>query len=284
MMNTHGTTQLIGRAVLVALLAAPALGAQGNGRWEDRDRNGIGNRGRYQERRLFTWRGTVDNDVRIYIRGSNVQSQVMSGTTMRNRGRVDADNALPRRDGVVRVEMLEGRGSVYVLQQPSARNDYTAILRVRDAQGGAARYRFVAYFDPSNYGRGNGRGSVWGDDSGRVWGDGRGPVWGDAGGEVEYGTPVLRWSGNVDGDLRISLGDGQVNYNVASGERPQNVRTSVARQIPRRDGHLALNVRQSRGVIQVIEQPSAYNGYTAVIRVVDGQGGYGYYDFDVVWR
>src|SRR5262245_48886741 len=120
MTNTHRMTQYIGRAALVALLAAPAVGAQGNGRWEDRDRNGIGNRDRYGERRLFTWRGTVDNDTRIYIRGSNVQSQVIRGATVRSRGRIDADNSLPRRDGIVRVELLEGRGSVYVLQQPTA--------------------------------------------------------------------------------------------------------------------------------------------------------------------
>ena len=44
------------------------------------------------------------------------------------------------------------------------------------------------------------------------------------------------------------------------------------------------SVRQGRGSVSVIEQPSQYNNYTAVVRVLDPQGGYGYYDFDLIWQ
>jgi len=41
---------------------------------------------------------------------------------------------------------------------------------------------------------------------------------------------------------------------------------------------------QGRGTVYVAQQPTAYNGYTAIIRVRDPQGGYGYYDFEVDYR
>jgi hypothetical protein len=226
-------------------------------------------------RRLFTFSGTVDNDTRIYVRGRDVQSRIVSGSDVR-RPRIDEDNSLPRREGLVRVQLMEGRGSVNVIQQPNASNDYTAIVRVKDSQGGSARYRFAVYFDPTDSGYGYGRGPVYGG------GNGRGPVWGDNG-NVGYGDRLLRWSGSVDDDLRISLRRGQVGYDVASGSRPMNVRSSGG-ILPQRNGHLEVSMRQGRGSVQVIEQPTSYNNYTAVVRVLDRQGGYGYYDFDLVWR
>lgn len=289
MNNTLRSTQLIGRAALVALLVAPALGAQERGRWEDRDQRGQGrwedrdddrdsDRRRNDVRRLFTFNGAVDNDTRIYIRGRDVQTRTVSGAEQR-RVRINEDNPLPRREGIVRVQLMQGRGSVNVIQQPNASNNYTAIVRVKDSQGGAARYRFVAYFDPSDYGYG--RGPIYGDDRGPIYG-GRGPVWGDNG-NVGYGDRVLHWSGSVDDDLRISLQRGQVGYDVASGQRPVNVQSSGG-ALPRRDGHLEVSMRQGRGSVQVIQQPTSYNNYTAVVRVLDRQGGYGYYDFDLIWR
>ena len=41
---------------------------------------------------------------------------------------------------------------------------------------------------------------------------------------------------------------------------------------------------QGRGTVYVAQQPNASNGYTAVIRVRDPQGGYGFYDFEVDYR
>jgi hypothetical protein len=39
-----------------------------------------------------------------------------------------------------------------------------------------------------------------------------------------------------------------------------------------------------RGSVSVVQQPSSYNGYTAVIRVYDPRPGYGDYGFDLNWR
>ncbi|HMC55408.1 MAG TPA: hypothetical protein VKH19_09575 [Gemmatimonadaceae bacterium] len=301
MQNTHGRTRIFGQAALVALLAAPVLGAQSGLRddsdfhqdrssrtYDSRDQRSIA------ERRLFTWRGNVDAGARIYIRGDMVRAMRVddaNDSRGRNRGRtlgrVDLDRALPRRDGTVRVQLLEGRGRVDVVQQPSAANDYTAIVQVRDWRSGKDNYRVAAFFEPSANYRGDRNGNRNGGDrnSGdRNGGDRNGGVWGDSGGDVYSGTTALRWSGNVDGDLRISIWRGQLSYQTASGMQPTNVRANVGNAQTRSAGQLAVQLRMGRGAVQVIEQPSSYNNYTAVVRVLDQQGGYGYYDFDLIWQ
>lgn len=299
MHNTHGRTHLIGRAVLVALLVAPLVSASAQIRRDDRDRPSSSSgvliesrdrddedewlradnvddrrdrdrdrdlerlRRRDEERRLFSWRGVVDDDMRIYIRAGNIRSHVASGSSARHDPRVDRDRPLPRRAGILRVELVDGRGRAHVIQQPSARNNYTAIVRVKDAERGADRYRFDAYFDPvDRYGRD--------DDWDR--------------GETRSGDRVMRWTGTVDRDIRITMRGTSADYTVASGAYPRSVQATVMRALPRRDGYLEVFLRQGRGTVQVIQQPTRYNNWTAIVRVFDTPGSYGYYDFDLIWR
>ena len=129
-------------------------------RWDDRRdgdrRNDPNSRYGYGGRReVYEWNGVVDREVRIQLRGSRAYVQGMGAADDRNsRGRVI--NSLPQQTGNLVVQRLEGRGDVLVLEQPSARNNYTATLRIRDPRGGASRYRIVAYWEPPvryGYGR-----------------------------------------------------------------------------------------------------------------------------------
>lgn len=278
MKNTHITCRLIGRAALVGLLAIPAASAAAHAQYrvEERDdRRAVESpRARRDlERRLFTWRGFVDDDTRIYIRAGRVESQVTSGAAPRWRARVDRDRSLPRRDGTVRVEVLEGRGRVHVVQQPSARNDYTAIVRVKDGQRGAGVYRLATYFVPGDGWRGRGRN---GDDD-------RDDDVRDAA-ALRSGDRVLRWSGQVDRELQITLRPDGLWHDVEHGERPRDVTTAGVRALPRRDGYLDVSLRRGRGLVYVVQQPSRVNGYTAILRIRDTQASFGWYDFDVIWR
>ena len=127
----------------------------GNGGW-------WGNNGRYgndvRSGTVYEWSGRVDKEVRIQLRGSRAYVQNANAADGRfARGRVMHD--LPRRDGRLVVERLDGRGIVDVLMQPSARNGYTATLRIRDPRGGSDNYHIVARWEPADsYGRyGDGR-------------------------------------------------------------------------------------------------------------------------------
>ena len=110
-------------------------------------------RGAYgvQQRELFEWSGRVDREIRIQSDRRN-SSVLQVGNNERASGRVRAMNPLPIQEGTVTIQVLEGRGKVDVVQQPTARNGYTAVIRVRDPASGVGRYRVAAYWTPTgNY-------------------------------------------------------------------------------------------------------------------------------------
>lgn len=130
--------------VALPALALPALasaqrGVQGNG-----------------QRELFEWRGNVDQEVRVQMRGGRTSVMGMGPRETTAYDQMRAVSAVPAADGYVSVQMLQGRGRVDVVQQPTAQNGYTTIVRVRDTQGGAGSYDIAAFWEPTgNYGYGN---------------------------------------------------------------------------------------------------------------------------------
>lgn len=89
----------------------------------------------------MTWRGRVDDDVRIRIRGGSADVETIGGTAYDN-GQPNFFNSLPNRRVTVRLTMKRGRGEVFIEQQPSRENDFTAVVRIRDTRGGASDYEF----------------------------------------------------------------------------------------------------------------------------------------------
>jgi hypothetical protein len=94
---------------------------------------------------VYEWRGRVDSEIRLVLRGNRASvERVGSNETRSGSGRLL--RRLPRESGTLRVERLDGRGQVDVVQQPSASNGYTAVVRLRDPSGGADDYRIAAYW------------------------------------------------------------------------------------------------------------------------------------------
>ena len=89
----------------------------------------------------MTWRGRVDDDVRILIRGGTAQVETIGGTPYYD-AVTSFTSSLPPRRVTVRLQKNRGRGEVFIEQQPSRENDYTAVIRVRDPRGGASDYDF----------------------------------------------------------------------------------------------------------------------------------------------
>lgn len=288
-----GTTS----AISMLLVAPTAVWAQYGGGY------GRGNgRGDNSGRELFEWTGRVDREVQISMQNNDVWTRASGwGNGENSRGRSRVDSRLPRSDGYVSVRVLDGRGNVDVIQQPSSRNNYTAVVRIRDAGAGQDRYRIVTYWQSNGYGTwdGNDRRSprVEGrdrddDDRGR-YGQGNGDYGsGNGNGNGGYGrdrngggSGMLHWSGAVDGEVDIRLQGRSIDYQNVSGQRPFDVRSEVSgRPLGNGSGGVEVRANQGRGSVYVVQQPSAFNGYTALIRVRDPQGGYGRYDFDVIWR
>lgn len=89
----------------------------------------------------MVWRGTVDDDVRIMIRGGSAQVETIGGSPYYD-GVTNFTASLPPRRVNVRLQKNRGRGEVFIEQQPSRENDYTAVVRIRDPRGGASDYEF----------------------------------------------------------------------------------------------------------------------------------------------
>jgi hypothetical protein len=252
-----------------------------------------------QGRPLFDWSGRVDREVRIMMHGRDARTETASRSPV-TRSRIDVATPLPQRDGRVTVRVQDGRGDVDVVQQPSARNDYTTIVRIRDRSSGMDNYRVTAFWSPDNNGNGpwndrddypnrpgrddrndrNDRNNDRGD-----WGRGNGGNGGYGNGNNGYARDVLRWTGDVDDVAEIRIQGDRVEYRSLNGKSLRNVRANLASGgLPRRDVQVMVSDQYGRGSVSVVQQPSSYNNYTAVIRVNDPRPGYGDYRFDVSWR
>jgi hypothetical protein len=205
----------------------------------------------------------------------------------RNRrdSRPRANGALPRTDGDVWVRVTEGRGSVDVIQQPNARNNYTAVVRIRDARGGDDRYRLTAFWAPDDRGdwgrdddRGRDRDGPRGreDDRGR---DRDGGWYGN-----DRNRSGLRWSGLVDDVVELRIQGRRVEVVERSGARTRDVRTDFGNQgLPRQNAVVTLQRADGRGSVAIVQQPAVWNGFTAVVRIRDERGGADRYDLNLTW-
>jgi len=248
-----------------------------------------------QGQELFEWNGRVDREVQITMRGNNLWTTPI-GQTEPGRARGRAFSMLPRQDGQVTVEVLNGRGNVDVIQQPSAQNGYTTTIRIQDPRGGADNYRLVGYWQAYSNGEyiGRNRGRARGRDRDRDRDrddiyrgrDNGGYNNGQYGQYGQYGNQTaLHWSGNVDDELEIRIQNGRVDYRTVRGAQPTSIRAdAINLNMPRSNVTLNVVQNQGRGSVSVIQQPAQWNGFTTVIRVKDPQGGYGYYDFNLIWQ
>jgi hypothetical protein len=110
-------------------------GGNNNGNNNDRDKV-IGN---------LNWKGTVDDEVQLVIRGNSVEIKTISGQTYSN-ANYNFTSPLPNRKVNVEVDKKKGRGKVRILQQPNRDNDFTTVIQIQDKDGGAKDYELEIYW------------------------------------------------------------------------------------------------------------------------------------------
>lgn len=92
------------------------------------------------------WRGTVDSVVRIVIQGKSLYTQTISGRSY-GEGNFSFTSPLPSdKNATVGVDKKNGRGGISIIQQPNSSNNYTAIIEIRDGDGGAREYNLEIYW------------------------------------------------------------------------------------------------------------------------------------------
>lgn len=106
--------------------------------------SGGGNNGGTNTGRI-RWRGTVDDRVQLVIQGSYLEVKPIGGTPYGD-GTTNFNGILPDRQVNVRVNKIDGRGDVRIIQQPSRFNNFTAIVEISDPKGGARDYEVEIYW------------------------------------------------------------------------------------------------------------------------------------------
>lgn len=202
----------------------------------------------------FRWRGRVDGVDDIVIRGSDVRIEHVSAQPIqRQEHRFSAP--LPPAEVELHLEKIEGRGDVRILEQPTRRNDYTAVVRVDDqAHGGDADYEFEL---------------SW---SRRDWDEG------------DAYDASFRWRGRVDIGCKIEVRGSSHTVTDLGGQGTRERDYRFSEPLPSASVPVSVEKKKGRGKVRLVELPEAGNDYTALVEIEDDKGGADDYEIELRWQ
>jgi hypothetical protein len=214
---------------------------------------------RAQDKPQFVWQGEVGGVTILSLHGKSLAS-AYEGEPVDDVGGVVTKfrffDRLPETRQTVRVEVLQGRGYVHVVDQPSIENHYTLQVSMEDRQPGTSFYSIALYWDASS--------NVF-----------------EKGAEK---TDHVAWKGRVDGAVVVSCHKQSCVSSVEQGTAVADEHFKFSRPLPDRDTDVRLEDPEGRGEVRLIEQPRQRNNYTARVSIHDPQGGAGEYSFTLAWN
>ena len=210
-----------------------------------------GERGRSQ----LKWSGRVEDEVMVSCAVDRCASEAIRGTAVM-REHFKFTRPLPAREIAVKIENVDGRGEVRLVEQPSERNGYTARIQIRDPQAGIGEYGFTLTWKPPSR-------------------TDPPPLAAERG---------LLWSGRVEGTVRVTIHGGGAFSEVVKGQPVAAERAMFDRPLPARSDLVpALVKRQGRGAVEIVEYPARGNGYQLVFEIRDSGSGSDIYEIEVSW-
>ncbi|MFQ3638499.1 MAG: hypothetical protein SNJ62_00615 [Chloracidobacterium sp.] len=96
-------------------------------------------------------------------------------------------------------------------------------------------------------------------------------------------TGRMRWFGRVDDEIYIYVQDNVARTELISGQPTLNERFSFTSPLPRRTVSVSVNRLRGRGRVEVFQQPSVNNNFTAVVRITDPGRGATDMEFELIW-
>lgn len=212
-----------------------------------------------QAKPQFVWQGQVDGIAILHLQGKGLAVQIQQGGPV-ERQQFRFSDPLPDVRLKVRVEVLEGRGYVHVIDQPSVENHYTLAVGIEDRQPGSAFYSIALYWDASTNAFEQGGGK----------------------------TDRLTWSGRVDHAAVISCHEkscaSSPEQGAQQGAPVADEHFKFSKPLPDRDTEVRLEDLEGRGQIRLVEQPRQQNNYSARVSIRDPGTGAGEYSFSLVWN
>lgn len=199
-----------------------------------------------------SWSGSVDDRTNITIQGDQITEQIVSGNGSYTNNK-SINGVLPRAAAMVTVYKQGGRGDATVIQQPNRNNNYTAIIQVADTKRGADNYNLQISWQATE------------------------PL------EEAYQSGRVSWKGRVDQTANIVISGNTVQTQDASGSGVFVTSSNITGYLARRPGTVSVNKQKGRGSVIVLQQPTAENGYVAIVQITDTERSTGDYEIEVSW-
>lgn len=95
---------------------------------------------------------------------------------------------------------------------------------------------------------------------------------------------VYEWDGVVDKEIQIQLRGNRAYVRAIGAGDDRGSRGRMLGGLPQQTGNLVVQRLEGRGDVDVIEQPSSRNGYTATLRIRDPRGGAARYRIVAYWE
>jgi hypothetical protein len=206
-----------------------------------------------QDQPQLVWEGQVDGINVLHVCGNRVQVEAREGLPVEHQ-RFHFNQRLPESRQQVRLEVVEGRGRVHILEQPRADNNYTISVSIEDRQPGSSWYSLAFYWEP------------------------------ELGAAPPRGRrESLTWSGRVEGEAVVSCHADTCETEARRGDQVTGDRFRFSKPLPSREVAVTLEKTDGRGEIRLLEQPRESNGYAARVMIRDPQGGSSDYGFTLAW-
>jgi hypothetical protein len=152
------------------------------------------------------------------------------------------------------LQVISGRGSVRIMEQPSKRNQYTAVVRVDDQDNsGDDRYEFEL---------------SWSREDLR---------------ESDVYQSTFRWRGRVDIGCEIEIQGSRHKVTDSGGSGTREKGATFSEPLPDSKVPVSVEKRDGRGDVELIQTPDSGNDYTAIIKIEDTKSGADDYEIEVRW-
>ena len=241
----------------------------------------------------------VDGSADLILKDEQLTIRTISGTDPVDEGSVCSAPMpeLPLRS--FRMDLIRGRGRVLLVENPAGRNAFQASIRVDDPQSGDELYEMRVAWRFEDAGSGDTQDEL-------VLKPGTNPtrwVAADANSNASDlpGTRLnsfendplryesnrsgqLEFRGRIDGTVEFYIRSDHLNAEILCGQPVKVERFRFTQPLPDSPlSTLTIEKKDGRGTVEITQQPTEANGYTAKVRVEDGQGGSDRYHWVLAW-
>lgn len=94
---------------------------------------------------------------------------------------------------------------------------------------------------------------------------------------------LFRWSGTVDDEVQLHIQGDFIDPKAVSGTPYNDATFSFTTPLPKRQVNVRVRKLRGRGEVRVLQQPSRFNEWTAIISIRDGDRSSDRYELEISW-